>query len=194
MGAIDSMRSLALAGRAMEDMKVKQIDSVRQVNAALGTTISQAIDNLGQVANARVGAAMGQLSKMRSSLGGEGGVSDNMIMTAFILIPTDVTVTGLVTSGLKLLGSLTQMTANIAAAGLDYQNYVASIGYTDHVEADADDADAALETIGKQFWGATKLIEYRDALMPRFEYNRGPNGEFDNNGGYQGSLGTWRAI
>lgn len=178
MGAIDSMRSFALANRALEDMQLKTIDNVRQVNAAVGSSVSGAVDNLQALFDTRVDASQATLAKLRGTIGGS--IMDSIVKTAFMMIPEGMNVAAAVSALIMTGGSLVQMGYLISGAAEDYKNYASALGRSDDPGASQS--------------GASKLVDLRDGLMPRYEYFRGPNGEHTNTDGYQGSLGTWRPI
>lgn len=204
MPSINAMRSLALAGRAKEDILEKVPGFYNSVAQALGSAITQAQDNTQQVMDQRVGAANGMLAKVKQTVDGKGGIVETGIRNAIDLATAIIDTTLIALNppnatqptfaaqmAATLLSIAKVVTTQVAfndtmdAAKYDYLQWSTNAGYTNGIGIDGanvgDPGASDFESIG-----ARGMATHRDALMPRYTNRRRGNAGVQ----YGGNIGA----
>lgn len=204
MGSIQSLRSWALASRANEDTDLQTSGFLGGVNKSLGGQIVGIIDQLQGVIAQRTKAYNGLVSSINKTIDGKDGVAAKAIMITFTAIKNLATLAALLIRGgtitaaaiISLVGGVIAnylsglgVESTIESAVYDYEKMASQLGY---MEVDVTPPSTAAVPIPLNFksvnltTGASKFLDLRDALMPK--YNR-----FDdfNVGGANGIYGPY---
>jgi hypothetical protein len=186
MGSIQSLRSWALSSRANEDTDVQISGFLGNVNKSLGRQIVSILDQLQGVVAERTKAYNNLVSSVNRTIDGKGGIAEKAILGSFagmrtmFLIPKIVLgkvsaaeiitmVTSAISNGLKAQ----EIDASIGSAVYDYEKMSSQLGYSEFVVTGGIDINTGAPAVLQQSGittGASKFLDMRDALMPRYNY------------------------
>lgn len=207
MGSIQSLRSWALATRANEDTDVQVSGFLGSVNKSLGKQIVDIIDQLQGIIGERTKAYNDLVASINKTIDGRDGVGSKGILAAmsgikvvgaFVSAITSPAAAGPATA-LTIFGSIVSnflssegIKASVASAVYDYERMASQLGYAT-IRGTALDGQPPANLNGAGLTtGASKFVDSRDALMPRYNKSKSATGYIAYP--YQGYVGTLRRM
>lgn len=190
MGSIQALRSWALSSRANEDTDVQISGFLGNVNKSLGRQIVGILDQLQNVIGERTKAYNTLVSSINKTIDGKGGIAEKSVLSAFSGIRTIFAIAmfiikpgdgkAMVKDLIDMIGSgignwlkAQEIEASIASAVYDYEKMASQLGYMVAIVKNGSDINdekpPEFDISGLQT-GASRFLDMRDALMPR--YNR----------------------
>ncbi len=200
MGSIQSLRSWALATRANEDTDLQTSGFLGGVNKSLGSQVVGLIDQLQGVIAERTKTYNQLVSSINRTIDGKDGVGAKAMLAGFAGIKMISKIAGIikkpatfgVLAAIDLVGSaVANMLGNAAtkatilSAIYDYEKMMSQLGYlestTDYTGITNPTTDPGAPVINVTSvnlnTGASKFLDFRDALMPKFNrYDPVPGG------------------
>lgn len=210
MGSIQGLRSWALATRANEDTDVQVSGFLGSVNKSLGKQIVDMIDQLQGVIGERTKAYNDLVASLNKTVDGKDGIGSKSILAAMGGIKVVGALMGLVTNsegatataGLAVATNLVQnfftgkgLESTINSAVYDYERMASQLGYM-VIEGPVPGGNTADEKETFKRYGlnsgASKFLDMRDALMPRYNKAKTSSGYIQYP--LQGYVGTLRRL
>lgn len=175
MGSIQALRSEALAMRAKEDTNMQVAGYLGTVNKTLGSQITNLIDQLQGIIKERTKAYNASMAKVHKDVEGKMGIGDVAVKQAFDIVRTILDIIGaLVTEGGNALEvadaaakvisgwlALESAKHNFNSAVYSYEKAASQLGLNSGEPTDVG--------IPSRNAGAVKLVDLRDAIMPRYK-------------------------
>ena len=197
MGSIQALRSEALAARSRDDTELQVSSYLGGVNKSLGGQILNMIDQLQGVVVERTKAYNKANAGLKQKVEKKGGLGDNMVQFGFQAVDSYMknlakiyviaqvaikiatggsvnanTIIGMVADAVSVISGILGNNAmidsihsNVKSAVYDYEKMISQLGMMDKVPPDK------AGNPGTASAGAGRILDKRDALMPRYKPN-----------------------